>query len=253
MSERVNMSHVFEKLDDLKSVFTYGQKIIPTLQGLVEFMGEIIPLLQSVNNSITESTSQMPKASNHISDVTNATELATTEILDTVDSALNTIEELKRKIEEQKTIEENKESIISELKKAVAGNTDAEELLKKYDECNHSFEIINSITESLNSISENLFNITISLQVQDITSQQLAAVNHLIKSVQSKLAALMEDIDHTELKKDLPKIEFYEPRDGNFNPGAKYDKSTEDQDLADSLIEDHKNKASQDEIDKLFS
>jgi chemotaxis regulatin CheY-phosphate phosphatase CheZ len=105
----------------------------------------------------------------------------------------------------------------------------------------------------LSSINDNLFNITLSLQVQDITSQQLAAVNHLIESVQVKLASLMDDIDGADLKKDLPKLKIDAPRDGAFNPDAKYTKSTDDQDLADSLIESQKNIASQDEIDKLFS
>ena len=253
MSEQVNMSKVFEKLDDLKSVFIYGQKIIPTLQGLIEFMGEIVPLLQTVNNSIAESTNQMPKASNHINDVTNATELATTEILDTVDITLNTLEEIKLKIEEQTKLEEKKESVISELKLVVAGNAKAEELLNTYDEYNHSSEKMNAISDSLQIINDNLFNITISLQVQDITSQQLAAVNHLIESVQSKLASLMDDIDSAEVEKELPQLKIDEPRDGTFNPDAKYSKSTDDQELADSLMEDHKNRTSQDEIDKLFS
>jgi chemotaxis regulatin CheY-phosphate phosphatase CheZ len=253
MNEKLNMAHVFDKLDDLKSVFTYGQKIIPTLQGLIEFMGEIIPLLQTVNASIAESTNQMPKASNHISDVTNATELATTEILDTVDTTLSTLENIKQKLEEQTKLEAKKEEIIGNLKKEVEGNTKALNLLSEYDKYNHSSEKMNAISESLSSINDNLFNITLSLQVQDITSQQLAAVNHLIESVQVKLASLMDDIDGADLKKDLPKLKIDAPRDGAFNPDAKYTKSTDDQDLADSLIESQKNIASQDEIDKLFS
>jgi predicted DNA-binding protein YlxM (UPF0122 family) len=143
------MVHVFEKLDDLKSVFTYGQKIIPTLQGLIEFMGEIIPLLQTVNASIAESTNQMPKASNHISDVTNATELATTEILDTVDTTLSTLENIKQKLEEQTKLEAKKEEIITKLKQELSGNKKAEALLNEYAKYNHSSEKMNAISESL--------------------------------------------------------------------------------------------------------
>ena len=78
----VNMKEIFGKIDDLKSVFKIGERILPILQSLIDFMGEIIPLLENINTSISDSTNQMPKVSHQINNVTSATELATTEILD---------------------------------------------------------------------------------------------------------------------------------------------------------------------------
>ncbi len=242
MSEQLNMVKVFEKLNELKSIFDYGKKIIPTLHELVEFIGEIIPLLETVNNSIAESTYQMPQASNHINDVTNATELAATEILDSVDNALDILEKINLEIENQTKLEEEKDNVVKELNLAVAGNTKAEELLKKYYEYNYSSQKINTFSESLKLINDNLLNITVSLQVQDITSQQLAAVEHLIDSVQSKLISLMGIIKNTDVKKEQPAIKIDNSYEVTFNPDAKYSKSTADQDLADSLIKDYKNK-----------
>ena len=81
-----NMAQLFSKLNDLKKVFSYGEKLIPIIHSLGEFMKETVPLLENINRSIAESTSKIPKATNQIQSVTNATELATTEILDLVDS-----------------------------------------------------------------------------------------------------------------------------------------------------------------------
>ena len=72
------------KLRELKALFSVGEKIIPSIQKLVDFINEMSPLLVHINNSIEESNSKIPKATDHIVDVTNATELATTEILDSV-------------------------------------------------------------------------------------------------------------------------------------------------------------------------
>ena len=94
--------------------------------------------------------------------------------------------------------------------------------------------------------------ITISLQVQDITAQQLATVNHLIDSVQEKLSSLISDFD---------KNHFVEPHDDSlgisvnatFNPGARYSKSNIAQQEVDSIFKSNKvETASQEEIDKLF-
>ena len=85
MMSAENMSQLFAKLNDLKKVFSYGERLIPVIHSLGEFMKETVPLLENINKSIAESTSKIPKASNQIQSVTSATELATTEILDLVD------------------------------------------------------------------------------------------------------------------------------------------------------------------------
>jgi chemotaxis regulatin CheY-phosphate phosphatase CheZ len=88
-----------------------------------------------------------------------------------------------------------------------------------------------------------------SLQVQDITAQHLAAVNHLIISVQhklSKLLAVFNLADEDSFSKDNLELPGT-----HFDANASYDKSSNDQDLVDSVISGEK--ASQDDIDKLFS
>lgn len=247
-----NISHLFSKLDDMKSLFQYGQKIVPILQSLVDFMQETVPLLENINNSIADSTSKIPKATTQISSVTNATELATTEILDLVDIITNRLYSIESELKKINLQEEKKSQAIIELKEIVSGNKRAEELISSYFENDITVKSLESILQFLPQLITDTGNITISLQVQDITSQQLAAVNHLIQSVQGKLTSLILDIDESKLE-DLDNKGIEVPIDSTFDPNASYDKSEDRQDMVDAIIHKENHKASQDEIDKLFS
>jgi len=95
-------------------------------------------------------------------------------------------------------------------------------------------------------------NITISLQIQDITAQQLASVNHLIQSVQKRLSSLLFDLGKKS-NQNLSELEQMPEADTDtFNPDAKYDTSAEKQVRVDEIINENL-KTSQAEIDKLFS
>lgn len=246
-----NISHLLNKLDDMKSLFQYGQKIVPILQSLIDFMQETVPLLETINNSIADSTSKIPKATTQISSVTNATELATTEILDLVDIITNTLYNIESELKRICTAEAKKTQAVLELKDIISGNKRAEELLSIYMQNDSTIYSIENILKFLPQLITDAGNITISLQVQDITSQQLAAVNHLIQSVQRKLAALILDIDETKL--DQLDVNSFEHESTTFDPNATYNKNDMRQDMVDSIIINENHKASQDEIDKLFS
>ena len=164
------MNKLFEKLDDLKTIFLYSEKLIPVIQKLIDFMRNTIPLLENINNSITETASKIPTASNQIDSVTSATEMATTEILDTVDKIFMEINSAKL----------NVENLISSQDGSLN---------------NESKEKLNLINAALDKINQHANNVTLSLQVQDITSQQLSAVNYLIQSVQSRLGSLFQDLE----------------------------------------------------------
>jgi len=247
-----NISHLFNKLDDMKSLFQYGQKIVPILQSLVDFMQETVPLLETINNSIADSTSKIPKATTQISSVTNATELATTEILDLVDIITNTLYTIEAELKKILSTGAKKAEAINELKTIVAGNGRAEDLIRTYCENDITSDSLKNVLKYFPQLCNDAGNITISLQVQDITSQQLAAVNHLIQSVQQKLASLILDIDESKLE-ELDKSGIDVPHGSTFDPNASYDKSEVRQDMVDAIIHKENHKASQDEIDKLFS
>ncbi|MDX9924071.1 MAG: hypothetical protein RBS48_04855 [Ignavibacteriaceae bacterium] len=228
MESKNNMENVFSKLGDLKQFFVFGQKIVPVIQKIIDFMSDVVPLLENVNNSIQDSTSKIPKASTQINSVTSANEIATSEILDIIDAMFLDLSTIKTGLQELKN-DENSEKIKS----------------------------LNEVVEKIEMDSSR---ITISLQVQDITAQQLASVNHLIDSVQNKLSSLLCDLGKQQ---DRP-IPVFDPNsvseqdsdyafsDGTFNENARYDRTTEKQDLVDSLVLEN-TKTSQEEIDKLFA
>ncbi|MGE5400384.1 MAG: protein phosphatase CheZ [Ignavibacteriales bacterium] len=255
--KNLNMSQLFDKLDDVKSLFQYGQKIVPVLQSLVDFMQETVPLLENINHSIADSTSKIPKAADQINNVTNATELATTEILDLVDVISNNLSSIENRLKSMINTESKKIEIISRLKESLKNNPEAENLLNEYLAIEPFEKEISEIVRIFPQLQNDTINITLSLQVQDITSQQLAAVNHLIESVQEKLASLIQDIDDTQIN-DLEapsesSMGISAPEGATFDPNASYNRFDGRQDMVDAVINTENQKASQDEIDKLFS
>ncbi len=276
-----NMVQVFSKLGDLKYVFQFGEKILPIIQSIIEFMKDVVPLLENINKSIARSTDDIPKASVQIDNVTSATELATTEILDLVDEITQSLGNIEGTLKIELERESIKEEKRRKLFNIIGENSEAKAAFDEY--CQHEInsENIANLLESIAKISEDSYKITLSLQVQDITAQQLAATNHLISSVHSRLASLVNKIDKSEIRKDIQSLKMEAPENATFDPNASYAKD-ERQVIADNVISEHKSsqaeidalinankpessdktkefkdkgssKASQDEIDKLFS
>lgn len=252
MKQVNNMTELFDRLNDLKAVFRYGQKLIPIIQSIIDFMRDTVPLLEDINHSIADSTSKIPKAKDQITNVSSATELATTEILDLVDAIsedITNIENTFKKVQEE---EGTKAEVWDSIKKLLPDTPEAAELINKMEN-SHQFIIKSSeLIETFERIKSDVYNITLSLQVQDITSQQLAAVNHLIESVQKRLASLIVHLDESDLR-NFEFQKMYSTEGEAFDPDARYTKSTERQEAADAIINSTINKTSQDEIDKLFS
>jgi len=247
-----NMTDLFERLNELKVVFRYSEKLIPIIQNLMDFMKDTVPLLEDINSSLVESTSKIPKASDQINNISSATELATTEILDIVDSISIDMEKIEKSVKEVKLKEEAKLVIWEKIKSSIPADSSTFELIKQFEELDSFLPLVPDMMDVFQKVKNDVYNITLSLQVQDITSQQLAAVNHLIESVRKSLASLMSHLDDSEIKSfdnfysDLPKV-------GTFDPAAEYTKSSDKQDFADLIINDMNSKTTQDEIDKLFS
>ncbi|MBU1097676.1 MAG: hypothetical protein CVV23_15385 [Ignavibacteriae bacterium HGW-Ignavibacteriae-2] len=252
MKEQVEMQLLSSKLDDLKNVFKIGEKIIPGIQKLIDFMVEIVPLLNNINTSIHESYKKIPKASDQIIDVTSANEIATTEILDRVDEISIEIEFSQKAYVEFANRYAKIHNMIEQVKSVVGDNPTALGLLKEIDDLNSTQEYRAILETSISRIKSNLEKITITLQVQDITAQQLSAVNHLIGSVQKKLSSLILDLNESEVnvnKEFGVLVENHTPEILHFDPEASFTKTNNAQALVDELIN---NKRSQNNTDRLL-
>lgn len=246
-----NISQLFSKLNDLKKVFSYGEKLIPILNSLGEFMKDTVPLLENINRSIAESTSKIPKATNQIQSVTSATEMATTEILDLVDSLNADLLDIEKTMLDVLDKEvDKKEFLLSLIPMLKVEN--AETFIKDFLIKNSSSERLGELLLHIGNMKKDSNSITISLQVQDITAQQLATVNHLIESVQDRLSSLIADLDNNQIP-DEQDTKVKLPAGASFDPNARYSRSEVPQQEVDSIFNKEMQTASQDEIDKLFN
>lgn len=231
------INEMLHKTEELKALFVFGQRVIPFLEEVFLFIREVTPLLENINVSIEENLSKMPKAAQQLSSVTKATELATTEILDTLDglsyksdvisSNLKQLLQIQRlnRTEHEKVIEavnklqdeehtntENKDSVYSRLIDVIrkieqrdggaSSNYQIDTIksaLTVLQKPEVSEELVNNSEKLLESIRMDSTQIMMSLQVQDITSQQLAAVNSLLQTVQSRLGEIMVHFRSTEI------------------------------------------------------
>ncbi len=251
---------LLSKLNELRAVFILGQRAIPFIEEVVYFLREISPLLEEVNDSLADSTRKMPKASSQLKSVTQATEMATTEILDLIDVVLRELDEFNQSRSQAPQYLEQLIALDQELQQRLPSALRAEleacfatrhQLYAALQEpLVHQDRLIASVRERMNRIM-------LALQVQDITAQQLAAVNHLIESVRQRMAHLIQRLGG-EVLEGLDMANLFTP--GTFDPHAHYDRSGKRQQRADAIIEAFQQGdlaeaplASQDEIDALFS
>jgi chemotaxis regulatin CheY-phosphate phosphatase CheZ len=264
---------ILDKIDELRALFIFGQRVIPFLEELFHFVHDIVPVLEEINLSIYESASKMPRASNQLNKVTQATELATTEILDNLDrvlSRLNTIDShFKIATDDLEAMDVLDKKTVEVVRAAVdhSNNGLLQEIVaihdKKQAHLNAVRENAEKLEKNLKDIRAKSNDIMISLQVQDITAQQIASVNHLIDSVQDRLSGLIDrfKLSGTDLVSEIKKVE-----NQSFDPNASYDRSTHKQKTADDIMNDvnilkgridaikesASKPTSQDEIDRLF-
>lgn len=269
-----NLGGILDKINELRALFIFGQRVIPFLEELFYFVHDIVPVLEEINSSIYESASKMPRASSQLDKVTQATELATTEILDNLDgviSRLDTIDShFKTTADNLDAIDKIDSQIISTIKSTLNGNGNAlvQEISDLYEQKQAHFKAVRlnaaGFGKSLGEIRAKSNDIMMSLQVQDITSQQIASVNHLIGSVQQRLSDLIDrfNISGAELMDEIEKGDHQH----TFDPNASYDRSGKRQKSADEVVKEAASRrgeptgeegnaakpTSQAEIDKLF-
>jgi chemotaxis regulatin CheY-phosphate phosphatase CheZ len=246
-----NISQLYEKLNELKKVFVYGERLLPIIHKLTEFMRETVPVLENINQSIVESTLKIPKVTNQIDSVSRSTEMATTEILDLVDSLNGDLTDIEKTTLDILSREADKKDFLQSLIPMI-NREDAAQMINNFLDKNDKTERLGQLLVQVGKMKYDSNSIAISLQVQDITAQQLATVNHLMESVQKSLSSLISDIDNTNADDDqVSNLNL--PEGAAYDPNARYSKSKTLQQEADSIFKKDEQRASQKEIDELFS
>ncbi len=261
-----HIQELLSKLNELRAVFILGQRAIPFIEEVVYFLREISPLLSEVNESLAESTRKMPRASSQLKSVTQATEMATTEILDLIDVVLNDLDAFKKSWAAAPKALQALQQQEAQLWHPLPEHWQ-NQLQTLQEERRQHYATLQAMLENqqqlIDSLRERMNRIMMALQVQDITAQQLAAVNHLIESVRNRMAQLIRRLGSEVLDDlELPQQLFAE---GTFDPHARYDRDRSRQQRVDALLhalqnnaplpqdEETAGPASQDEIDALFN
>ena len=210
--KEMDISLLLKKAEELRALFVLGQRVIPFLEEIFLFVNDIKPLLDEINTSIKDNLKKMPNASKQLSKVTEATEMATTEIMDIVDGLFYKSDIITSNINVMSDINNSTKSnpmrIIELISKAMETEITSQDLVAQLTEeiqkfkSSRDIEFQDNVTktnEILNSIKDDSNSIMMSLQVQDITSQQIAAVNHLLQTVQGKLSQIMDKFKNSDI------------------------------------------------------
>ena len=285
-----DISVLLKKAEELKALFVLGQRVIPFLEEIFLFVNDIKPMLDEINQSIEENLKKMPNASKQLSKVTEATEISTTEIMDIVDGVVYKTDIILKNVKELSSANDSSKnipfSILKLIMDSIQKKEDFSELGPKLKESieelkNQSNKNNSKLVEETEKLAESIqmdsSSIMMSLQVQDITSQQIAAVNHIIITIQEKLVTILNRFQESDISELVEEKDEYTERmnistlhrDIAFDPDAvdAIAKKEFRQGEVDQMMKDHQNgsdddvignddhnqPASQDAIDDMFS
>jgi chromosome segregation ATPase len=252
-SSNPQVQEFLEKLDEIRAVFVLGRRSFPFLEDTIQFVEDVTVLLEEVNATIQTRSGHMKRATDQLKSVSEATEVATDEILDYTDEVLTKLDVLKDGMKaSQEQFEEMAaadEQLLALLREELGEEHD--ELLEEVEEIEAKKRAVREgwtaqveeSQEALSAIRRKMNQIMMSLQVQDITEQQLTSVNHLIETVRTRIDTLLDDLGTGNVSKaDMPSGE--PSRTATFNEKARYDTSDEQQQMADDTVADMQNEAS---------
>jgi chemotaxis regulatin CheY-phosphate phosphatase CheZ len=181
-----------------------------TTENVISALQKVITLLDRIKNAIEDSSSKIPNASVQLNGVTQATEIATVEILDVLDKMGTKIHMV-------------------------------ENGMKEFDEASISERqllMLTGMKQTMTELKEDTSNITVALQVQDITAQKIGAANHLIESVRKELLNELNYFETAKQKTDSARRQAVEELAGPkaFDVDASYMKTPEHQSKIDDVV-----------------
>jgi len=181
-----------------------------TTESVITALQKVITLLDRIKNAIEESSSKIPNASIQLNTVTQATEVATVEILDVLDQMGTKIHMVENGLKEFDPVKMPERQLL----------------------------MLTGIKQTLSELKENTSNITVALQVQDITAQKIGAANHLIESVRKELLNELNFFETAKKKTDSARRqvaeEIADPHSYAIN--ASFKKTPEHQSKIDEVV-----------------
>lgn len=177
-----------------------GQKVELNdfIEHLFEFISDISPLVNKMNQSISEAIQPAANVSDNISKVSEANEMATIDIMNLLDDTSAKSSEAMSSLQNlnDSFIESRKDFLIDLLgilrKKDI--KTAEKIVIKEMANLSDGAQSreIKEIEDAFNTTIMNAQEIMMALQVQDITTQQLAAIDSTVRTIQSKIQGIIK-------------------------------------------------------------
>jgi len=172
-------------------------------QQMIELVASVVPLLDTIRQSIEEGSGHIPRASEQLHNVTQATETATMEILNVLDAMTQKISEAEGGLAAVKELLVTRQGIerqVTERLQSIGAGSEVSSLAalwKQYQQIPGVDGRMGAIEQSLAQSKADSINIAMALQVQDITSQQIAGVLDSIELVRARLQKALEAVGGT--------------------------------------------------------
>ena len=223
-----NNTGILKKVEELKALLVFSRRILPFMEDVIVFVKDIVPVVEELKSSVETSSDKLPKASKQLDKVTMATEMASTEILNLVEGIFGKLEKAQKEVaareahlarlrEAAKRIDE----VMAKIPGTGQSGTVPSDSWTEFRRALDDREKTAIVEETLNGIQEDCTSIMIALQVQDITAQQIAAVNKLMESVDEGLNKMLKNFRETPGEEK--KSGFTHPRlDISFDTSAEY-------------------------------
>ena len=219
--KEINFELMSQKAEELGAIFVLGQRLVPFLEDIFSFVKEVKPLLDDINLSMEENMNKTQIAAKKLSKVTEATEMATTEIIDIINELVNKSSGISTNLDRLNELDSMKFdtalNILEKVHEAIAEKQDVSSYEVPLSDAIGKLKMIkrdtrkklfDSTRELLDGINADANSIIMSLQVQDITSQQIAAVNHLLDTIHERLAHILMKFLPAEARPSVQKDEI---------------------------------------------
>jgi chemotaxis regulatin CheY-phosphate phosphatase CheZ len=212
------------------------------LSQFVHALSGLLPMLDHIKATIEESSGKIPKASSQLHSVTQATESATVEILNALDDMTQNVGTAERGLQRLAAIILETAGDVRDAIGLLQKNPSADpehargvETLVHMLSAGRSTEaqqIVETVTGVLATTRDSSMNIAMALQVQDITSQQIASVTHMIESVRLELTHMLG-----QFRGEATGGPAKQAEPTHFDTDAQYTPTAERQDQADMIIQ----------------
>ncbi len=210
------------------------------LKRLHVLLQELMPLVDRIRTDLKDSTTRMPDVSKQLSSVSQATESATVEILNVIEAMTASMAGAQGALAHLKMNFDAQSAIVSKIDERMLSLPD-EELRSHWLQLKNAgsnASYIEHLEHVLTQTNEQSMNIAMALQVQDITSQQIAGATHLIEQVEARLHTALQQFETPSAQRSDERISPIIKPQLTFDGSAEYTRDTTRQNQADEITKE---------------